>query len=332
MMPKRSLNASQPSTSNLHDAPRPESEGSQAHLPVLYQEIILALRPQNPGRYVDATLGAGGHARGILEACSPHGCLLGMDIDHQALKIAAANLATFGNRAVLVNSSYVHLAEQVHQQGWDQVNGVLLDLGVSSMQLDTPGRGFSFLRDGELDMRFGSSQKVTAADLVNTLSEKDLADILWKYGEESHSRQITRAIVHSRPIHTTLQLAAVIVGAVGGKAGRIHPATKTFQALRIAVNRELEAIECVLPQAISVLASQGRLAVISFHSLEDRLVKQFFRRESKDCICPPEQPACTCGHKASIIEVDRRPIMATVEEIKRNPRSRSARLRVVEKL
>lgn len=332
MTSKRTLNASLPSTSSSQGILRPESEGSQAHLPVLYQEIILALRPQNPGRYVDATLGAGGHARGILEACSPHGCLLGMDVDHQALKIAAANLATFGNRAVLINSSYVHLTEQVHRQGWNHVDGVLLDLGVSSMQLDTPGRGFSFLRDGELDMRFSSSQKVTAADLVNTLSEKDLADILWKYGEESHSRQIARAIIQSRPLHTTLRLAAVVAGAVGGKPGRIHPATKTFQALRIAVNHELEAIESVLPQAISMLAPQGRFAVISFHSLEDRIVKQFFRRESRDCTCPPEQPVCTCGHKASIIEVNRRPIMATAEEIKRNPRSRSARLRVVEKL
>jgi 16S rRNA (cytosine1402-N4)-methyltransferase len=311
---------------------RPEKEGSQVHLPVLYQEIILALRPLNPGRYVDATLGAGGHARGILEACSPHGCLLGMDVDPQALKIALSNLATFGNRAILLNSSYIHLTEQVHRQGWDQVNGVLIDLGVSSMQLDTPDRGFSFLRDGELDMRFDSSQKTTAADLVNTLSEKELADIIWKYGEETRSRQIARAIVQSRPVRTTLQLAAIIARAAGGKATRIHPATKTFQGLRIAVNHELEALEKVLPQAISMLAPQGRLAVISFHSLEDRMVKQFFRRESRDCICPPEQPVCTCGHKATIVEVNRHPIEAAVEESKSNPRSRSARLRVVEKL
>lgn len=332
MTAKRTPNASLPSTSDRDEADRPEKDGSQAHLPVLYQEIILALHPHNRGRYVDATLGAGGHAGGILEASSPKGQLLGLDVDSQALKIAKGNLAHFGKRAMLVKSSYIHLIEQVHHQEWDSVDGVLIDLGVSSMQLDTPGRGFSFLRDGELDMRFDPTLGETAADLVNELPEAELANILWRYGEETRSRQYARAIVNARPLHTTRELAAVIAHAAGGRTSRVHPATKTFQALRISVNHELEALEDFLPQAISVLAPEGRLAVISFHSLEDRIVKQYFRLESRDCICPPEQPACTCGHKASIVEINRHPIQPSDAEIARNPRARSAKLRIVEKL
>jgi len=200
-----------------------------------------------------------------------------------------------------VHSSYIHLTEIVHQQGWDHVNGVLIDLGVSSMQLEMPARGFSFQKDGELDMRFCiPTHGMSATDLVNQSSEKDLADILWKYGEEQDSHRIAREIVRYRPVHSTLQLAEIVQRASGGRRGRIHPATKTFQALRIAVNQEMESLDQVLPQAIEILEPGGRLAVISFHSLEDRLVKQFFRRESQDCICPPGQPVCICGHKASI--------------------------------
>jgi 16S rRNA (cytosine1402-N4)-methyltransferase len=240
-------------------------------------------------------------------------------------------LGDFKSRAILRQASYTSLKAQLAELGWPAVDGILLDLGVSSMQLDQAERGFSFQQEGPLDMRFSPLQSITAADLVNQLPEDQLAEIIWRYGEEQQSRRIARAIVQSRPISTTLQLAEVIRKATAGH-GRLHPATLTFQALRIAVNTELQAIEAVLPQAMDALTPGGRLAVISFHSLEDRLVKQTFRRESRDCICPPEQPVCTCSHKASIREVNRHPITAGDAEIAENPRARSARLRVIEKL
>ncbi len=281
---------------------------------------------------MDATVGAGGHAWGILEASSPNGLLLGLDLDPQALEIANQRLIDYIGRFTLVQASYTTLLEQVAKLNWKAVNGIVADLGVSSMQIDTPERGFSFLKEGPLDMRFGPDQPLTAADLVNQLPEEELADILWRYGEERQSRKIARAICLERPFESTLQLAEAISKATGGKHSRIHPATRTFQALRIAVNQELQAIETFLPEAMAALEPEGRLAVISFHSLEDRIVKQYFRRESKDCICPPEQPVCTCGHRASLKEVSRHPIMATETEIQYNPRARSARLRIAEKL
>jgi 16S rRNA (cytosine1402-N4)-methyltransferase len=302
------------------------------HQPVLYQEIIHALEPRSSSKYVDGTVGAGGHAAGILEASSPRGRLLGMDVDPHALEVARERVAQFGPRAILVQASYTTLREQLDKLGWDSVDGILLDLGLSSLQLDTPERGFSFKADAPLDMRFDPHKPVRAADLVNTLPEQELADLLYRYGEERRSRQVARAIVKARPIHTTIELARLVAGVVrGGKKG-IHPATRTFQALRIAVNQELDALEAVLPQGIASLGIGGRFAVIAFHSLEDRLVKQFFRRESRDCICPPHQPICTCEHKASIREITRRPIMAQEGEIQKNPRARSARLRIAEKI
>jgi 16S rRNA (cytosine1402-N4)-methyltransferase len=306
-------------------------EENHPHLSVLYHETILAIKPQPGGRYIDATLGAGGHARGILEHSSPDGRLLGMDPDPQALELAARNLAGFGERAVIVQSSYLEMEKRMEDLDWPAVDGIIFDLGVSSMQLDTPERGFSFLADGLLDMRFDPRLELTAAELVNKLSEEDLARILWLYGEENQSRRLARAIVAARPLKTTIELANVILRASGGKRGRVHPATKTFQALRIAVNEELSAVETVLPIAVNALKPGGRLAVISFHSLEDRLVKQFFRRESRDCICPPKQLICTCGHKAVIREVTRHAIIASELEISGNPRARSARLRIAEK-
>jgi 16S rRNA (cytosine1402-N4)-methyltransferase len=215
--------------------------------------------------------------------------------------------------------------------GWTQVDGIVLDLGVSSMQIDNPERGFSFQAEGPLDMRFGPQVQRTAADLVNGLMERDLSDLIWQYGEERFSRRIAHAIVQARPLLTTNQLAEVIAGAVGVRHSPIHPATRTFQALRIAVNGELEGLEKALPQAVDCLAPGGRLAVISFHSLEDRIVKQYFRRESVDCICPPQQPVCTCGHKAVLIEITRKPVEAAGDETITNPRARSARLRIAEK-
>ncbi|MCC7128954.1 MAG: 16S rRNA (cytosine(1402)-N(4))-methyltransferase [Anaerolineae bacterium UTCFX2] len=316
-------------TSLLDDAP---------HRPVLYNEIIQFLQPKPGGRYVDCTLGAGGHAWGILEHSSPDGVLLGLEVDPLALDIARQRLKLFEERVCLVQESYVTLSEQLDNLGWLTVDGILLDLGVSSMQLDIPERGFSFLMNGPLDMRFDPEAPVRAFDLVNGLSVDELADIIYRFSEEPHARRIARAIVQSRPVNSTFELAEIVkrTGQSSRSRGpvekRTHSATRTFQALRIAVNHELESLEKVLPQAINRLAEGGRLAVIAFHSLEDRIVKQTFRQESKGCICPPRQPFCTCGHKASIAQITPRPIRPTEGEIRCNPRGRSARLRVVEKL
>jgi 16S rRNA (cytosine1402-N4)-methyltransferase len=280
---------------------------------------------------VDGTLGAGGHAAGLLTESEPGGWLLGLDVDPQALALARQKLAPFGKRSWIKKASYTSLPGQLAELGWDSVDGILLDLGASSMQFDNPGRGFSFLEDGPLDMRFDPSNPLTAAEIVNTWAEADLADVIFRYGEEPASRRIARAIVAARPIGGTRQLAA-IVEQIKPRRGPHHTATQTFQALRIAVNGELESVEKVLPMSVNALTRGGRLAVISFHSLEDRLVKEYFRRESKDCICPPRQPVCTCGHKASIKEITRRPITPTVAEINQNSRARSAKLRAAEKL
>jgi 16S rRNA (cytosine1402-N4)-methyltransferase len=259
-----------------------------------------------------------------------------MDVDPQALQIARKRLAPFGARAVVVQASYATLSAQLEALDWPLVDGVLLDLGASSMQFDTAERGFSFQAEAPLDMRFDPANPVRAADLVNKLPEAELADILRSYGEEPQARRIAAAIVRARPLNNTLELAEVVANAAGRRdrrtGNRLHPATLTFQALRIAVNGELQALEAVLPQANLALAPGGRLAVISFHSLEDRLVKQYLRRESQDCLCPPRQPVCTCGHHATLRVITRRPLTASLEETRQNPRARSARLRVAEKI
>ncbi|HSK65700.1 MAG TPA: 16S rRNA (cytosine(1402)-N(4))-methyltransferase RsmH, partial [Anaerolineales bacterium] len=301
------------------------------HQPVLYKEIIHALQPQTGGRYVDGTLGAGGHARGIMEASAPDGQLLGLDVDPQALAIARRNLAPYEHRIHLAQASYASLSTQLAQLHWDAVDGIMLDLGVSSMQFDTPERGFSFLHDAPLDMRFGPHALQTAADLVNKYSERELADLIYQYGEDRDSRKIARAIVRARPIHTTRELVAAIESVSPRRGDRVHPATRTFQALRIAVNEELTSIEEVLPQAIAALKPGGRLAVISFHSLEDRIVKDFFREQSKDRVNPPYEQIYEEERKATLKEVNRKPIVPSDEEIKNNPRARSAKLRFVEK-
>jgi 16S rRNA (cytosine1402-N4)-methyltransferase len=301
------------------------------HQPVLYKEIIHALLPQRGGRYVDGTLGAGGHARGILEACAPDGQLLGLDLDPQALAVARKTLAPYEGRMHLAQASYASLSSQLKRLGWDEVDGVLLDLGASSMQFDTPERGFSFMQDAPLDMRFGPHVPQTAADLVNKLSERELADLIHQYGEERDSRKIARAIVNKRPLHTTRELVAAIEVVSPRRGNRVHPATRTFQALRIAVNDELASVKAVLPQAVAGLRSGGRLAVISFHSLEDRLVKEFFREQGRDLINPPYEKIYEEERKATLKEVNRKPIMPSEEEIKDNPRARSAKLRIAEK-
>jgi 16S rRNA (cytosine1402-N4)-methyltransferase len=322
----------QPSIYRFVDMPDSSSRAGTPHQPVLYQPSIDALQPHDGGRYVDATIGAGGHARGILEASSPAGELLGLDRDENALSIASQRVAEFSNRVFLRHSSYVQIKTEANNLGWHAVDGILMDLGLSSMQLDTPERGFSFRTDNPLDMRFDPTAGISAADLLNTYREDEISRILWEYGEEPKSRRIAAAILRSRPITTTGQLAALVARVYGPQRGEHHPATRTFQAIRIAVNDELDSLQNTLPIAIDLLKSGGRLAIITFHSLEDRIVKQFFQRESKDCLCPPAQPICTCGHMASIRMVSRKPVNPTAEEIKTNPRSRSAKLRVAEKL
>ncbi len=302
------------------------------HIPVLVQEVLDGLAVRPGGAYLDATVGGGGHACAILQVSSPDGRLLGLDRDPDAIRRALKRLSAFGDRVKVVHASYVELRRVARDEGMLPLDGILFDLGFSSWQIEDPERGFAFSQDGPLDMRFDPTAGRTAADLVNQLSEDALVDLLFRYGEEPRSRQIARAIIMARPIHTTGELAEVVSRAVGGRRGALHPATRTFQALRIAVNRELEAVEAALPRALLALRPGGRLAVITFHSLEDRIVKHFLRRESRDCICPPEYPVCRCDHKKVVRVLTRKPIRPSEEEIARNPRSRSAKLRLAEKI
>ncbi len=309
-----------------------ETLKSSTHIPVLPREVIENLAVQPGGRYIDCTLGAGGHAQSILEQSSPGGQLLGIDADPDAIKTASARLAPFGKSVLMVNDNFVNLKDICIKYDFFPVHGILFDLGLSSPQLDEEGRGFSFQHDAPLDMRFSPSQKTTAAAIINTYSEGELARLIKTYGEEINSRQIARKIVQKRPLSTTTELANIIEEAVGGRHGKIHPATRTFQALRIAVNHEMENLENALTQAASLLGFGGRIVVISYHSLEDRIVKHFLQRESKDCLCPPEAMKCTCEHKASLKIITRKIITPTFAEVEMNPRSRSARLRAAERI
>jgi 16S rRNA (cytosine1402-N4)-methyltransferase len=305
------------------------------HIPVLLSEVLAFLRPAAGKRYIDCTIGGGGHAKALLAASGPTGRVLGFDLDPAAATNTAASLSEFGERVTVVNESYVNLLAVAGRHGFLPVDGVLLDLGLSSDQLEAADRGFSFQKEAPLDMRFDPRAGQSAADLVNTLPEGELADLLFNYGEERRSRAVARAIVReraTRPFTTTTQLAGLVARVVRGRPGGIHPATRTFQALRIAANRELEAVAAVLPQAVEALAPGGRMAVISFHSLEDRIVKQFMRQEAAGCICPPALPACVCGHKPRIKVLVKKPVEASAAEAAANPRSRSAKLRVAERL
>lgn len=287
----------------------PAKVSDVSHVPVLYETVLEYLAPRAKGRYIDATLGAGGHAAGILER---GGRVLGLDADPAALALAQNNLARFGDDAIYAHSNFSHLASVARERNFLPADGILLDLGISSMELADDNRGFSFHSDGALDMRFDPTAPIKASDLVNHLSEQELADLVFELGEERASRRIARAITNARPIATAAQLAQTIERAVG-RHGRIHPATRTFQALRIAVNRELENLESVLPQIVEVLAPQGRVVIIAYHSLEDRRVKRFFR-ESSD------------------LEIlTKRPIQPTARELGQNPRSRSAKLRAAQR-
>ena len=304
------------------------------HLPVLLAEVLTGLAVTSGGTYIDGTVGGGGHAAALLEASAPDGRLLGLDRDPQAVARAQARLQPFGSRVRLIHASYAALEITAHREGFFPADGVLLDLGFSSYQVDDPQRGFAFRHEGPLDMRFDpTAGEPTAGELVNGLPESELAALLWRYGEEPRSRAIARAIVAARPIHSTAQLAGVIVAATGRTGTRsLHPATRSFQALRIAVNGELEALETALPQAVNVLRAGGRLAVITFHSLEDRSVKRFFQQGVHPCTCPPEAPVCTCGRQPTLRLITRKPLTPGAAELAANPRSRSAKLRVVEKI
>ncbi len=303
-----------------------------SHVPVLLHEVVSGLPIESGGHYIDATVGAGGHAREILEDSSPDGRLLGLDRDPAALQAAGEGLAEFGERFILVHASFAKLGDVARAHGFSPADGVLFDLGLSSLQLADAQRGFSFMSEGPLDMRFDpTSMGPTAADLINELSAEGLADLFYEFGEERQSRRIAAAVVEARPVHTTRELVEVIEGTVGRRRGRLHPATLVFQALRIAVNEELSALKVALPQAVGLLRPGGRLAVIAFHSLEDRIVKRFIRRESKNCVCPRELPICTCDHTATLRVINRKPVYPTREEMAANPRSRSARLRIAER-
>lgn len=300
------------------------------HVPVLYQEVLSFLDASRGGVFIDATVGGGGHAAGILAQAGARARLLGIDRDPAALEEAGRRLAPYGQRVALRHGSFARLAELA--EGFVPADGILFDLGLSSAQLADPLRGFSFSHDGPLDMRFDpTAGGPTAADLVNGLPVKELTQLLYRYGEERQARRIAEAIAAARPLTSTAELARLIEEAVG-KRERIHPATRTFQALRIAVNDELAMIEAALPQALDILAPGGRLVVISFHSLEDRLVKRFLQRESRDCLCPPEAPLCTCGHTARLRLLTRKAVRPSEGETAANPRARSARLRAAQKI
>lgn len=313
-----------------------EAAHTDRHVTVLLQEAVDALQPCRGGTYIDGTFGGGGHSSLILQQVDGDATLYAIDADPDAIARARMLAETpLGHGVVPIHANFRDLASVARERGIDAVHGVLLDLGLSSFQLDQAERGFAFRFEGPLDMRFDPTRGPSAADLVNTVEPEELARILWHYGEESRSRQIARAIVSrrtTRRIETTTDLAAIVKAAVGGRHGKaIHPATKTFQALRIAVNEELTALETVLGAAIDLLRPGGRLVVISFHSLEDRIVKQTFARESQECICPPDQPVCTCDHRARLRRVGK-PVKPTDAEIARNPRSRSAIMRVAERV
>jgi len=309
-----------------------ELSHAPAHVPVLVDEVLAYLAPRPGAVIVDATVGEGGHAEALLRRIAPAGRLVGLDRDADAVRAAEERLRRFGRNAIVCQASFAELADVLDGLGVGAVDGVLFDLGLSTRQLLDPARGFSFERAGPLDMRLDRAQATTAADLVNKLSEHELADLIYRYGEERASRRIARQILARRPLRTTRDLARAVEAARGGPRGRIHPATRTFQALRIAVNRELEALERGLPQAIERLRPGGRLCVIAFHSLEDRIVKQTLAQYSRGCTCPPELPECRCGGRRLLRVLTKRPVTPTPEEVRRNPRARSARLRAAERL
>ncbi len=302
------------------------------HTPVMVPEIMNALDVQPGGRYIDGTLGEGGHSKSILTAADPGGQVLGLDADAEAISVATERLAEFGDAFLALDVNFRDVRATALRYEFVPVHGVLFDLGVSSLQLDRESRGFSFRRSDPLDMRFSFDQKITASDIVNGYAESELADLIFHLGEDRAARRIAREIVRNRTINTSLELAEVVEKANPRSGRKTHPATQTFQAIRIAVNDELSALESALEQAVSLLGQGGRMAVISYHSLEDRIVKNFIRKQASDCVCPPGTPVCKCDHLATLKVITRRPIVPTDEEIESNPRARSAKLRVAERI
>lgn len=313
----------------------PQDPGKSSHVPVLVDEVISGLQIHPGAIAIDCTIGGGGHTERLLDSSAPDGRVLGLDADPAALRRVNARLgqAVQDGRLMMVQSFFQDVAKVAATVHFEQVDAILLDLGVSSFQLETPERGFSLMHSGPLDMRFDPQQGEDAADIVNEWQEDEIADILYRYGEERRSRRIARGIVHNRPITTTDQLAAVVERAIGGRKGsRIHPATKTFQALRIAVNAELAQLEVTLPQCLELLRPGGRMAVISFHSLEDRIVKQWMVSEASDFVRDPMHPFGGTERVPTLRLVTRKPLTATSTEISSNPRSRSAKLRIAERI
>jgi 16S rRNA (cytosine1402-N4)-methyltransferase len=307
------------------------------HLPVMLQDALEYLSVRPGGRYIDATFGGGGHTAAILERSAPNGQLLALDADPLAIERAQPLVERSEGRLIIRHTNFANIAEIAHETGFAPVDGVLFDLGLSSYQFDERERGFSLHSSARLDMRLDpATEEPTAWDIVNTWDERDVADVIYRYGEESRSRRIARAIVErrtERAIETNLELTEIVERALGGRRGaRIHPATKTFQGIRIAVNRELESLQSGLAGALECLRPGGRLVVISFHSLEDRIVKQFMQHEARDCICPPEVPVCQCDHRARLAVITRKPVRPREAEVEQNPRSRSARLRASERI
>jgi 16S rRNA (cytosine1402-N4)-methyltransferase len=321
-----------------HDIPPTfgDFQSLNEHIPVLLDEAMSYLAPRDGGRYIDATFGGGGHTRVLLEQSAPTGQVLAIDADPDAVARAATLALAHPGRLKTARGNFRDIAALARGADFSPVDGILMDLGLSSFQLDQPERGFSFRFPAPLDMRFDTLHGPSAATLVNECDETVLANLIFEYGEESRSRAIARAIVAARreqPIETTDRLASIVERAVGGRRGRaIHPATRTFQALRIAVNDELEALRDGLAGALDLLATGGRLVVISFHSLEDRIVKTFMRDEATDCICPPSTPICVCDHHARVLRLTSKPVRPSAAEERRNPRSRSAKLRAAERL
>lgn len=290
------------------------------HIPVLRDEVVALLAPHSGGRYIDCTVGGGGHAKAILESSGPDGLLLGLDADPAAIALAEETLAPYGGRVRLVNGNFASMGRIARERDFAAVDGILFDLGLSALQLAAQ-RGFSFREEVPLDMRFDPRGPLSAAELVNELPEPELADLMRRYGEEPRARVIARRIVQERPIRTASQLARIVAAAVGGRRGAIHPATRTFQALRIAVNQELDNLAAALPQAVQLLRAGGRLVVLSYHSLEDRIVKNFFRTEAAAEDGPPRLAILTP-----------KPLRPTAIELARNPRCRSAKLRAAQRL
>jgi len=306
------------------------------HRPVLLKETLKFLVPERGGLFVDCTVGLGGHSEAILKS-SERTRVIGLDLDPAALAYSRQRLASFGDRFHAYQANFREVADVLGQAGETDPNGILVDLGVSSLQFDSPERGFSFRFDAPLDMRMDPTSGMTAADLLQQLPESEIARIIFEFGEERHSRRIARRLVERReqgkPITTTKELADLVLAAVGGgKRQQIHPATRTFQALRIAVNNELEGLGDFVEQAVDLLAPDGRFVGISFHSLEDRILKQELRRLSGHCQCPPRLPVCSCGKREVVEILTRRPVAPSAREIEENPRARSAKLRAARKL